>query len=167
MTEQSKIERTRTINWEDPTTTAREISGSAGLDYLTKIKEGAIKPPPAANLIGYRIVEVGEGFTIFELIPEEFHYNPFSSVHGGIASVLLDSAMTSAVLTKLDTGMTCSTIEIKVNFIRPFNIDTGPVRCFGNTIHVGKHIATAEGKLIDRREKLYAHGVNTCMIRNF
>ena len=115
-------------------------------------------------LVGYRIREVEKGSTLFELEPAEYHYNPFATVHGGIASTLLDTAMTSAVLSTLSVGLSCSTVEVKVNFIRPITNKTGIVRCKAKIIHAGNRIATAEGKIIDNKDRLYAHGVSTLMI---
>ncbi len=161
---QSDIKRTRTITWDNPHEGARKAGSISGLDYLRAIRDGKISPPPAAMLIGYRIVHVEEGRTVFELDPGEYHYNPFASVHGGIAATLLDSAMTSAVMTVLPVGLACSTIDIHVSFIRPIRDVTGTVRCEAMPVHVGSRIATARGELKDGNEKLYAHGVSTCMI---
>ncbi|UCF84899.1 MAG: PaaI family thioesterase, partial [Desulfobacteraceae bacterium] len=72
--------------------------------------------------------------------------------------------MTSAVLSTLSVGLSCSTVEFKVNFIRPITSKTGIVRCKAKTVHAGNRIATAEGKIIDNKDKLYAHGVSTLMI---
>jgi uncharacterized protein (TIGR00369 family) len=160
----SESSRIRTVTWEDPKISARDAMSISGFDYLCSIKEGRIKPPPVAVLLGYRLSEVEIGRTVFELEPAEYHYNPMASVHGGIATTLLDSAMTSAIMSTLPIGITCSTIEMKVNFVRPISDETGLVRCEGRTIHVGRRIGTAEGKLIDCRGKLYAHAVSTCMI---
>ncbi|MCL4490154.1 MAG: PaaI family thioesterase [Chloroflexi bacterium] len=160
----SKQERIRTVTWEDPAISARDAQSIGGLEYLRSIKEGKIKPPPAAMLIGYRPSEVEVGRVVFELEPAEYHYNPFASVHGGVAGILLDSAMTAAILTTLPAGVTCSTLEMKVNYIRPMTDRTGLVRCEAKTIHVGSRIATAEGRITDLKGKLYAHGVNTCVI---
>lgn len=157
-------DRIRTVTWEDPKVSARDAASISGLDYLEAIKQGKIKPPPVAMLLGYRLVKVDIGLTVFELEPAEYHYNPFASVHGGIASTLLDSAMASAVLSTLPIGLGCSTLEMKVNFVRPISSRTGLLRCEGKTIHVGNRIATAEGRLMDRQNKLYAHGVTTCVI---
>jgi len=159
-----ECDRTRTVTWEDPKVSARDASAISGLDYLEAIRQGKIKPPPAAVLIGYRLVKIDVGLTVFELEPAEYHYNPFASVHGGVASTLLDSAMASAVLSTLPIGLNCSTLEIKVNFVRPITSRTGILRCEAKTIHVGSRIATAEGRVIDRQNKLYAHGVTTCVI---
>lgn len=157
-------DRIRTVTWEDPTVGARDAASISGFDYLEALRNGTIKGPPAAALIGYRVVKVDIGRTVFELEPAEYHYNPFASVHGGIASTLLDSAMTSAVLATLPIGLACSTIEMKVNFVRPITSRTGLLRCEAKTVHVGARIATAEGKVFDRQNKLYAPGVNTCVI---
>ncbi|MDZ7698937.1 MAG: PaaI family thioesterase [Deltaproteobacteria bacterium] len=119
---------------------------------------------PAAGLVGYKVSEVEVGRTVFELEPREYHYNPFASVHGGILSTLLDTAMTSAVMSTLPKGLVCATVEIKVNFIRPVTEKTGLVRCEARPIHVGKRLATVEGRVTDQEETILAHGVSTCAI---
>jgi uncharacterized protein (TIGR00369 family) len=156
--------RTRTIQWEDPQIGSRNTPNISGMDYLCAIRDGNIAPPPAASLVGYRIVNVDEGQALFELDPSEYHYNPFSTVHGGMLSTLLDTAMTAAVMTVLPPGKTCSTLEIKVSFIRPVSSRTGLITARGNLIHGGKQVATAEGRILDAKAKLYAHATCTCLI---
>jgi uncharacterized protein (TIGR00369 family) len=162
------MKRAKTITWDDPQNNKREtIATISGLDYLKAIMENKISPPPVANLVGYKICDVDIGYAAFELNPAEYHYNPFATVHGGILSILLDSAMTTSVLTTLPKGISCTTIEIKVNFIKPVTADTGLLKCEASPLHVGKKIATAEGKLKDKNGLLYAHGVSTCSIFKF
>ena len=156
--------RTRIVTWDDPKISARDSASISGLDYLKAIQEGRIKPPPAALLIGYRLVEIEVGRVVFELDPDEFHYNPFASVHGGIAGIVLDSAMTSSVLSTLPIGSGCSTIEMKINFVRPITKATGTVQAEAKIVYVGSRIGTAEGRLTDSDGTLYAHAVTTCMI---
>ena len=157
--------RTKNISWGDPETNKRDAAASiSGLDYLKAIKEGKISPPPVANLVGYQIFEVDDGYAAFELTPAEYHYNPFATVHGGILSTLLDTTMTAAVLSTLSKGFSCTTIEVKVNFIKPVSAETGILRCEARPIHIGKKIATVEGRLKDRDGVLHAHGVSTCSI---
>lgn len=159
------MERTKTISWGDPQKNKRDaVSSISGLDYLKAIKEGRISPPPVANLVGYKICEVDYGYAAFELTPSEYHYNPFASVHGGILSTLLDTTMTASVLSTLPKGFSCTTIEIKVNFIKPVTADTGILKCEARPIHVGKKLATVEGKIKDKNGLLHAHGVSTCSI---
>ena len=159
------MKREKTISWSDPETSKRDaVASVSGLDYLRAIKDGRISPPPAAMLVGYRIHTVESGYSVFELDPAEYHYNPFATVHGGILSTLLDTTMTSAVITTLPQGKTCSTVEIKVNFIRPVTEETGVLRCEARPVHVGRHLATVEGHLRARSGKLIAHGLSTCSI---
>jgi len=158
------MERKRTFSWDDPGENRRDAAAVSGLDYLKAIQKGHIKPPPAARLIGYRIIDVDNGYTAFELNPGEYHYNPFSTVHGGILSTLLDSAMTASVLSTLAKGFGCATVEIKINFIRPVTEKTGPIRCEATPVHLGKRLATAEGRVKDKQNRLLAHGVSTCSI---
>lgn len=159
------MKRTKTICWDDPQNSKRDaVARISGLDYLIAIKENRISPPPVANLVGYKICEVDYGYVAFELNPAEYHYNPFATVHGGILSTLLDTAMTSSVLSTLPKGVSCTTIEIKVNFIKPVTTDTGILKCEASPLHVGKKIASVEGKLKDKNGLLHAHGVSTCSI---
>ena len=72
--------------------------------------------------------------------------------------------MGCAVHTTLEAGQTYTTVEMKVNMVRPILPTTGVVRCEGIVIHRGQSIATSEGRLIDANGKLLAHGTETCMI---
>lgn len=159
------MERTKTISWGDPQINKRDaIASISGLDYLKAIKDEKISLPPVANLVGYRIFEVDDGYASFELSPQEYHYNPFATVHGGMLSTLLDTTMTASVLSTLPEGFSCTTIEIKVNFVKPVSVETGILRCEARPIHIGKRMATAGGKLKDIGGVLHAHGISTCSI---
>jgi uncharacterized protein (TIGR00369 family) len=85
-------------------------------------------------------------------------------VHGGFAMTLLDSALGCAVFSTLLKGDTWTTLEIKVNLVRPLTKDTGMVRAEGRIIHRGRTVATSEGYIKDSAGKLYAHASTTTMI---
>jgi uncharacterized protein (TIGR00369 family) len=72
--------------------------------------------------------------------------------------------MTAAVLSTLPKDVSCTTIEIKVNFIKPVTAETGVLKCEARPIHIGKKLATVEGRLKDKSGVLHAHGVSTCSI---
>lgn len=164
MNEQEKEARTRTIRWEDPKALAEVGRGLSGLEYLRKIVAGGLPPPPIGVLMNSGISELSEGRAVFTVEPAEYHYNPIGVVHGGLAATLLDSAMGCAVHSTLPAGAAYTTLEIKVNYIRPMTAETGKVRCEANIIHVGGRTATAEGRVLDEEGKLYAHGTTTCII---
>jgi uncharacterized protein (TIGR00369 family) len=159
-----KMERKTTIFWDDPKISSRNVESITGLDYLKGIQSGSISPPPVAMLIGYKISEVANGYAVFKLEPNEYHLNSFSVIHGGIISTILDSAMTASVISTLPKGVSCSTAEIKVNFVRPITVHSGILRCEARPIHIGKRLATAEGQLKDKKNNIYAHGLSTCLI---
>ncbi len=156
--------RQQTFTWQDPLVTA-EIGGSlGGLEHLKRIRDGELPAAPILSLMNGRLVEVSEGRVVFEAEPAEYHYNPVGNVHGGFAATLLDSAMASAVYSRLPVGVGSTTLEIKINYVRPLTATTGLIRCEGTVIHLGTTTATAEGRLTDSSGKLYAHGTTTCLL---
>ena len=135
-----------------------------GLELMHAIVSGDAPAPPIAELVGFDLVEVGEGHASFSLDPAERHYNPLGTVHGGIAATLLDSAMGCAVHTTLGEGENYTTLELKVNFVRAITEATGRVVAAGSVIHRGGRVATAEARLTDEDGRLLAHGTSTCLI---
>ena len=123
-----------------------------------------IATAPIAELVGFDLVELGEGRASFAMDPAERHYNPLGTVHGGIAATLLDSAMGCAVHTTLEANETYTTLELKVNFVRAITEATGRVVAEGAVIHRGRRIATADARLTDEEGRLLAHATCTCMI---
>ncbi len=156
--------RTRTFTWEDPLSLAEAGRGLSGLEYLQKIIAGELPRPPISALMDFGLAELSEGRAVFTVEPAEYHYNPIGVVHGGLAATLLDSAMGCAVHSTLPAGVGYTTLEIKVNYVRPITAETGSVRCEAKVIYVGGRTATAEGRIMDGSGKLYAHATTTCMI---
>ena len=152
------------ITWDDPLIGAETGKSLAGLDYMNDMIAGKVPAPPIARLLDFRLVEVAHGRAVFECEPGEQHYNPIGVVHGGLASTLLDSALGCCVHTTLPAGTGYTTVELHVNLLRPLTKQTGIVRCEAEVIHVGRSMATAQGRLVDAAGKLYAHGTTTCMI---
>jgi len=157
-------ERTRSYSWEDPLELVSRAAGLTGAEMLAQMARGELPPPPIAQTLGIGLIEVGDGQATFTVEPAEFHYNPIGVVHGGLALTLLDSAMGCAVHSKMPAGAAYTTLEVKANFVRPLTASTGPVRCSGTVVHLGRTVATAEGKIIDEAGKLYAHGTSTLLI---
>jgi uncharacterized protein (TIGR00369 family) len=141
-----------------------EIRNHGGLEFLRRIADGRVPQPPIAATLGFRLAEVAPGFALFTMTPEFRHYNPIGAVHGGVASTLLDSCMSCAVHTHLEKGLGYTTLELKVNLVRPITDRTGPLRAEGRSLHVGRRSGTAEGKILDARGSLLAHGTTTCLI---
>jgi uncharacterized protein (TIGR00369 family) len=156
--------RSRTVTWEDPLLGARLGTSMSGLDYLRAIQNGDVPAPPIVLLLDMSIEEVEPGRAVFELVPAEYHFNPIGMVHGGVLTTLLDSAMGCAVHAMLPAGSAYTTLELKVNFLRRVTTETGRLRCEGSVIHLGRTVATAEGRIVDGDGRLVAHATTTCLV---
>ena len=140
------------------------VKTMSGLDFLRAIMRGEYPLPPICRVLDFRPAEMDVGVAVFEGVPSGEFYNPLGSVHGGYAATLLDSAMGCAVHTTLRPGVGYTTLEFKINFLRPLSDKTGKVRAEARVLHTGTTIGTAEGKLIDSRGKTFAHATTTCLI---
>jgi len=141
-----------------------QIMARTGLEFLTDMANGKLPQPPICATLGFHLAKVSNGYARFDGLPELRHYNPIGTVHGGFAATLLDSALGCAIFTTLARGEAWTTLELKLNLVRPISKDTGTVRAEGRIIHRGRTVATSEGTVKDRAGKLYAHASTTCMI---
>ena len=143
---------------------AEERRHLSGLEYMRQLMTGEREPSGMARLMNMRLVEVEEGRAVFAVEPDERHYNGLGIAHGGLAATLLDSALGCAINTVMPAGRVFTTLEMKVNYVRPMQRETGEVRCEAEVLHAGSRVATAEGRIVDAAGKLYAHGTATCML---
>lgn len=147
-----------------PSATAAAFATMTGRDLLQAVVDGQLKGASIADSLTFELVEVGDGFVAFEGETGPHLLNPAGMVHGGWCLTLIDSAAGCAAHSILPAGVGYSTLETKVNFVRPIAIDTGRVRCEGRVINPGRQIITAEGTVKDAAGRLLAHGTSTLMI---
>ncbi len=140
------------------------LTAEDGLSFLRGMIAGRHPGPPFADAMDFDLVEVEEGRAVFEGRPSARFFNPLGTIHGGWTATILDSAMACAAHTTLKPGEGYTTLEMKLNYVRPVMPESGMVRCEGRLIHRGGTVVTTEGKLVDARGKLLAHGTETCMI---
>lgn len=156
--------RTRTVTWADPAVYAWRATTASGLDTLRKVIAGELPHGPMAELMGLRLLSVDEGVATFAATPAEYHYNPAGHVHGGFAATILDSAMGCAVYSTIPRGSNYTTVEIKVNYLKPVSASTGAVTATGRVLHRGRTTAMADGRLEDANGRLLAYATTTCLI---
>ena len=53
---------------------------------------------------------------------------------------------------------------MKVNLLRAITVDTGPVRCEGTLLHLGRTTALAKARLTDAAGRVLAHATSTCLL---
>jgi uncharacterized protein (TIGR00369 family) len=161
----ARATRHRTISWEDPRIPLAARRHVPGLEVLKDVIHSRLPMPPMGALMNIRLVEAERGFIVFEGTPEEYHYNPLGTIHGGFAATLLDSAMGCCVHSCLEAGDRYTTLEIKVNYLKALTIETGLVRGIAKIVHVGRTIALAEAQVVDGSGAIYAHATSTCSIK--
>ena len=62
--------RSRTFDWSDPAEALTQArSAGTGLEALQAMIDGEIPPPPISRLMGFTLVEVREGYAVFECEP--------------------------------------------------------------------------------------------------
>jgi uncharacterized protein (TIGR00369 family) len=144
--------------------TRQQTSSLSGLQVFEAIFAGELPSPPIGETMDFIPVHMEAGVAVFQGKPMLRHYNPLGTVHGGWYCTLLDSAVGCAVHTTLPAGKGYTTLEIKVNMLRPLTDAVALVRAEGKVIHVGKQVATAEGRIVGPDGKVYAHATTTCLI---
>jgi uncharacterized protein (TIGR00369 family) len=118
-------------------------------------------PPPVAELLGIDLVEAGGGECTMRLEAGERHSNPMGTIHGGILCDIADAAMGMAFFSTLKEGESFTTLELKINYLRPFW--TGTLLAHGKVISRGKSVGLTECRVVDGQERLIAHATSTVM----
>ena len=122
---------------------------------------GEAEQPPVARLIGFELTHVEPGRTVFELVAGPQHASPLGTVHGGVICDLVDGAMGCAHASLLEEGETFTTLELKINFMKP--VWQGRLVAEGKVIKTGRTIGLVEGRVTDESGSLVAYATSTCM----
>jgi uncharacterized protein (TIGR00369 family) len=125
------------------------------------VDRGVKFPPPVAELLGMEMVELGGGESLMQMEVTERHSNPMGTIHGGILCDLADAAMGTAYFSTLDEGESFTTLELKINFVRPFW--TGKIVARGRVVDRGRTVGLAECDVHDEQGRLIARASSTCM----
>ena len=114
--------------------------------------------------MGFHLAEAEDGRAVFEGMPDFVTTTRSAPCTAALPRRCSTRALGCAIFSTTAKGDTWTTLELKINLVRPMNKDTGPVRAEGRIMHRGRTVATSEGDLKDRAGKLYAHATTTCMI---
>ena len=135
-----------------------------GLEFVQGLADGTLPLNPIAGTLGYDITEAQSGRVVVTAVPKDIHLNPAGTVHGGLAATMLDSCMGLAIHSTLAKGVSSTTLEFKMSFIRPITPDTGPITAEGTVLSRGRRVGTAQGRLVDGDGRLLVHATTTCLI---
>jgi uncharacterized protein (TIGR00369 family) len=134
-----------------------------GLEYLRELVAGKVGGVPIGETLGFRVTGVSEGEILLAGTPDTRFCNLIGTIHGGWAATILDTAMALATLSTLDAHHDFTTLDIKINYLRPIAAGTA-VRAEGRVLHGGRRVALSEARLVDAGGKLLAHATSTCLV---
>jgi uncharacterized protein (TIGR00369 family) len=132
------------------------------LERLQRILDGEIPPPPVSRLIGFRLASIKPGEAVIEFEAGEAHANPMGTLHGGILCDVADAAMGMALGATLEEGESFTTLELKINFLKP--VWKARLKATGRVVKQGRTIGLIECDVIDEQGSLVARAASTCMI---
>lgn len=129
--------------------------------FSDRMREG-IPDPPVAELLGCHPVSCGDGKAVFVMQAGRKHHNPMGTVHGGILCDIADAAMGYAFASTLGPGESFTTLEIKINFLRPvFEAD---LTATARVVHRGKTVGLVECDVVTGEGKPVARASSTCSV---
>jgi uncharacterized protein (TIGR00369 family) len=131
---------------------------------LKKLQEAiasGVQPAPLAHMLGFRLVSVAPGEAVVEIQTTPAHANPMGTLHGGVLCAIADTAMGIAHATTLDDGEAGTTLELKINFLRPVWSDT--LRAVGKVVKLGRTVSLVECDVFDTKDRLVSRSSSTYM----
>ena len=131
------------------------------LEMIRKVQRGELPPPPVAMLIGFTIGSVEPGRVVMEMEAGLQHASPLGTVHGGVLCDLADAAMGMAYASALDEGESFTTLELKINFLKP--VWSGKLTATGQVVKNGRTVGLVDCDVHDEKQSLVARASSTCM----
>ncbi|MEO7000548.1 MAG: PaaI family thioesterase [Ktedonobacterales bacterium] len=131
------------------------------VDFAAHGRTGTIPTPPIGELLGFVPGAIGNGESLVTLEASARHANPMGTLHGGVLCDIADAAMGLAFASTLGPGESFTTLELKINFLRP--VWNAQLRAIGRVIKRGRAVGLVECDVFDEREQLIAHATSTCM----
>jgi uncharacterized protein (TIGR00369 family) len=118
--------------------------------------------PPIAELIGFEVVEIGEGRAVGSLQAGPQHANPMGTLHGGVLCDIADAAMGMAFASTLAPDESFTTIALSINFFRP--VWQARLRAEARVINRGKTVGYLECDVTDQDGRQIARANSTCFV---
>lgn len=144
--------------------TLEDTLSRSGLEFMQDVADGTLAGPPIGATLGFWPTGIEEGRVVFTGAPEFSTTNPMGTVHGGWYGAILDSCMACAVMTRVPKGSAYTTLEYKVNILRPIPLGM-QVDAIGTCQHAGRSTGIANGEIRGVEDgRLYATGSTTCIV---
>lgn len=131
------------------------------MDLAKAMISGDVPQPPVGRLIGFELVSVEPGQAVIEFQATESHRNPMGTLHGGVLCDIADAAMGMAYASNLNDGESFTTLELKINFLKP--VWNARLKATGHVVKQGRTVGMVECDVTDEHGNLVARATSTCM----
>jgi uncharacterized protein (TIGR00369 family) len=123
--------------------------------------EGLPAAPPIGHLLDFSTLAITPGRATIQFDADARYANPMGTLHGGVLCDLADAAMGTAYATTLEKGETFTTLELKINFMKP--IWRARLRAEGHVVKRGRTVGLVECDIFDEGNSLVARASSTCL----
>lgn len=131
------------------------------LDAANAMIRGEMPQPPVGRLIGFHLASIEPGTAVIQFEATEAHRNPMGTLHGGVLCDIADAAMGMAYASNLNDGESFTTLELKINFLKP--VWNARLTATGHVVKQGRTVGMIECDVTDEKGSLVARATSTCM----
>lgn len=140
-------------------------SGNGRVGPFWDVVEGRLAPPPAAALLGWRLlgIDPDEGTIEVSFEASDRFLNPAGVIQGGLLAAMLDDTLGPALVATLEPTQFAPTLDLHVQYLRP----AYPGRLVGHgwIKRRAKDVAFLAGELSDDRGRVLACASATAQIQ--
>lgn len=131
------------------------------LEGMERMVRGEVPRAPIMELVGFELIAVGNGEATFTIQADTRHANPMGTLHGGVLCDVADAAMGCAYASTLDDGESFTTLELKINFLKPVWKDQLTAK--GHVVQRGRTVGLTECTIINSKGERVAYATSTCL----
>ncbi len=131
------------------------------LEQLQEVVRKGGQASSIAKLLGFHVTHVEPGSATVEIEITDQYWNPMGTLHGGVLCDIADAAMGLAYAAGLNDDESFTTIELKINYLRPFK--EGHLKAVAKTVHRGRTVGMLDCDVVDERGKVIARSSSTCL----
>jgi uncharacterized protein (TIGR00369 family) len=116
---------------------------------------------PVGKTLGFCVERIDAGHAAVTMDVDERHANAVGATHGGLLFLLADTAAGLAYLALLGEDESGTTVEMKINFLRP--VWRTQLRAEAHIVQEGNTLSFAECDVRDSADRLVARATATLM----
>jgi uncharacterized protein (TIGR00369 family) len=122
----------------------------------TELQRQIVDGDPFLGLLGVKIQGAGTDTATLAAAYRSDLAQPTGILHGGLHSILIDTAIAQALLTTIRPGFTVVTVRLDINYFAP--VRSGRIVATATVVRKGKRIAHGQAFVTDERAAVVGQG---------